>query len=251
MNQNKLSFKSENLVVDYITFKFQDLKKSKKKQIAKYFFKVGFNSYQQSGKLATPIKEPILISNTNKFQMCFVKNNSYWTGSLLHFTGSNAFQFYSLLKEQIIDCKILSSGTFSRLDIYHSRANKEGDECSSDFLLRCFEELQKTNKNVDLNKNFKGYILTINSRKSNNYFRIYQTENSLKFEYEMKGRLIEKFQTLLVENQLEEFEQQISLNFLKNFYTKLPIYSSYLDWLLIKIRKMQKFNNRFSYAVSA
>jgi hypothetical protein len=46
MKQNKLTFESENLVVDYMTFKFQHLEDSTKTKIANYLFKIGFNSYQ-------------------------------------------------------------------------------------------------------------------------------------------------------------------------------------------------------------
>ena len=84
MKQNKLtaketiSFESENLVVDYITFKFQDLNNLHQTRIAKYLFQLGFNYYQESGKLAKPIKEPIFVHSKNKFQVCSVRNNSYW-----------------------------------------------------------------------------------------------------------------------------------------------------------------------------
>ena len=50
MNTNKITFQSENLVVDYMTFKFQHLEDSTKTKIANYLFKIGFNSYQESGK---------------------------------------------------------------------------------------------------------------------------------------------------------------------------------------------------------
>lgn len=53
---NKLSFESENLVVDWISFKFQYLEDSTKTKIVNYLFKIGFNSYHESGKLAKPIK---------------------------------------------------------------------------------------------------------------------------------------------------------------------------------------------------
>ena len=55
MKQNKLSFESENLVVDYISFKFQESHCDQNK-IAKYLFKLGFNSYQEFGKLAKLVK---------------------------------------------------------------------------------------------------------------------------------------------------------------------------------------------------
>ena len=80
MNQNKFSFESENLVVDYISFKFQHLDNFTQTKITNYLFKLEFNSYQESGKLAKPIKESILVSSKNKFEVLFVGDNSYWQG---------------------------------------------------------------------------------------------------------------------------------------------------------------------------
>ena len=57
MNQNKLTFQSENLVVDYSSFKFQDLEDFTKTKIADNLFKIGFKSYQESVKL-TPCLMP-------------------------------------------------------------------------------------------------------------------------------------------------------------------------------------------------
>jgi hypothetical protein len=99
MKQNKLTFESENLVVDYISFKFQYLEDFTKTKIADYLFKIGFNSYQESGKLTKPIKEPILVNSKNQFQVCFVGDNPYWDGTLLHFSGLNAARFYRIAKK--------------------------------------------------------------------------------------------------------------------------------------------------------
>ena len=45
MKENKLTFQPQNLIVDYITFKFQDLDNLHQTKIANYLFKLGFNSY--------------------------------------------------------------------------------------------------------------------------------------------------------------------------------------------------------------
>ena len=45
MTQNKFTFESENLVVDYMSFKFQNLQVSELREIASYLSKLGFNSY--------------------------------------------------------------------------------------------------------------------------------------------------------------------------------------------------------------
>ena len=97
MNLNKLSFESENLVVDYISFKFQHLDNFTQTEITNYLFKLGFNSYQESGKLAKLIKEPIQVNFNNKFQVLFVKEGPHWQGTTLQFSGSNASVFYAFV----------------------------------------------------------------------------------------------------------------------------------------------------------
>ena len=69
---NKLTFKDENLTVDWIGFKFQNLDNFAQTKLAKYLFKIGFNSYQESGKLAKPVKQSIFVSSDNKFQVLFI-----------------------------------------------------------------------------------------------------------------------------------------------------------------------------------
>nr|YP_010444209.1 hypothetical protein, Heak293 Cp026_ORF504_seminavis [Fibrocapsa japonica]UTE95096.1 hypothetical protein, Heak293 Cp026_ORF504_seminavis [Fibrocapsa japonica] len=241
MNQNKLSFESENLVVDYISFKFQDLGNLHQTIIAKYLFQLGFNSYKESNKLAKPIKESILVSSKNKFEVCFVGDNPYWNGTLLHFSGRNATRFYFFSKEQRIDWTIFSSAIFSRFDLYFERNYKTADKISGrEFLQNCQKNLEQTNKNISLEKNRKGWILKIGNRKSNHYFRIYETKNSLKFEHEMKGKVLQQYHLLLVENRLEEFEQKLSSQFLIFFGKLLPLQFSYLDWLVLKLRHIRK-----------
>ena len=51
MNRNKLTFKDENITVDWIGFKFQNLDNFVCAKLAEYLFKISFNSYQESGKI--------------------------------------------------------------------------------------------------------------------------------------------------------------------------------------------------------
>ena len=85
MNPNKLSFESENLVVDYLSFKFQKLENSTQRKIADYLFKLGFNSYQESGKLAKLIQEPVFVKKTYSYKAIFVHQAPFWEGTVLHF----------------------------------------------------------------------------------------------------------------------------------------------------------------------
>ena len=146
MTQNKLSFESENLVVDYITLKFQDLDSLHQTRIANYLFKLGFNSYKESGNA----------------------DNLYWGGTLLHFSGFNATRFYFFAKEQIIDWTIFSSAVLSRFDLYFEPNYKTADKTSArEFLQNCQKNIKQTNKNTSLEKNRKGWIFKIGNRKSN------------------------------------------------------------------------------------
>lgn len=83
MSKNTLSFESENLVVDYISFKFQDLKDWKEKELVSYLLKLGFNCYKESGKLRKPIKTLIFmgvemyLNGSIFFSFNFLKN--YYT----------------------------------------------------------------------------------------------------------------------------------------------------------------------------
>lgn len=96
MNQQEHSFQSQKLIIDWISFKFQDLSYDTKTQISDYLFNLGFNTYQQSGKLSKPIKEEILLNSKNKFEAYFVQDNSYWKGISVHFSSTNAAFFYGL-----------------------------------------------------------------------------------------------------------------------------------------------------------
>ena len=56
----------------------------------------------------------------------------------------------------------------------------------------------------------------------------------------MKGKFLQKYHRLLVENCLEEFEQKLSSHFLISFGKLLPLKYSYMDWLVIKLRPIRK-----------
>jgi len=142
------------------------------------------------------------------------------------------------------DWKIFDTATLSRFDIYYSRENNKQDKISSaDFLENCYNKIRQTTKNVTLEKNRRGLILKIGNRKSNNYSRIYQEKNSLKFEYEIKGRSLQKSYNLLILNNFEEMELNLTKRFLLYFGKLLPLQDSYLDWLVFKLRPIRKQNN--------
>ena len=64
---------------------------------------MGFNSYQESGKLAKPVKESIFVSSKNKNEVLFVREGPYWEGTTLQFSGLNAFVFYTFAQKNLIE----------------------------------------------------------------------------------------------------------------------------------------------------
>ena len=137
--------------------------------------------------------------------------------------------------------KLFSSATLSRFDYYYSRNTQRKEKIScKEFLENCQREFKQSNKNINLEKNNKGWILKIGNRRANNYSRIYETKNSFKFEQEIKGKFLQEYHPLLVSNRLEEFEQKLSSHFFLDFGKLLPLNYSYLDWLVIKLRPIRK-----------
>ena len=112
MKENKLTFKDENLTVDWIGFKFQNLDNFAQVKLAEYFFIVGFNPYRESGKLATSVKESIFAGFKNNFQVFFIDDAPYWEGTSIQFSVINATSFYSLIKRKLIDWKLFSLPQF-------------------------------------------------------------------------------------------------------------------------------------------
>ena len=108
MKQNKLTFESENLQVDYLTFNIQgtadfDLIN----RIAKYLFQhFAFNSIISD---CSKNKKHLFFSDKNRHQVEFAvylrapELNSFWDGTQIRFSGKNATRFYQLIQQQKIN----------------------------------------------------------------------------------------------------------------------------------------------------
>lgn len=119
MNQTKLTFESENLVVDWIGFNIQGL--IDPKPIANYLFHFGFNStlgFGSNGK-----RNPLCFNSKNRYQLyitVYKYSEIYWDGIKIDFSGSNARQFYNLIQKKI-DWNIfqLAKLNISQFDLYY------------------------------------------------------------------------------------------------------------------------------------
>ena len=187
------------------------------------------------------MKESILVDSKNSYEVLFVIENSYWKGTKLDFSGLNGKFFYSLVQQKLVSWELFSSATLGRFDINFSRKNRVFDKTSvEDFFEDCHKKVRRTNKNVKFEKKSSGVSLKIQNRKSDHFYRIYQTKNGLRFELEIKNNQIKQVTNLLFCYDIKQFEETLT----KHFYThskKLLIFDNcYTDWLIKYFRKNSK-----------
>lgn len=76
----------------------------------------------------------------------------------------------------------------------------------------------KAIKNFSLQKSSNGLILKIGKRGSPNYYRVYENNTEIRFEFDQKRSENRGITKLILKDQIEEFEQVIIERFFK--YTK-------------------------------
>ena len=250
MNQNKLTFESEKLQVDWIGFNIHGLlEKIQLKRIAKYLYKnFGFNSTIAVGLDGK--QEPLFHELKNKYQVSFriyTYDEIYWDGIKIDFSGRNAQQFYRIIGANLVNWKILNQEknfSLSRLDLCYPH-NRTNDNTKFElFLNQCYQKIgkNKTIKNFSIQHDSNSWILKIGKRGSPNYFRIYQNHTQTRFELEQRGAKLKPVQELMFRDDLEEFERVMIEKFFK--YTKkvLTIDDNYFD---------VKFDLRRKYRICA
>jgi hypothetical protein len=132
VNQNKLTFESENLVVDYISFNIAGCIDTE--PIANYLSEFGFNSVLKESFKAK--SEVLVFKITNKYNVDFIKSSynpqsqSFWTGLTLKFSDEHGKYFYSLVKNKLIDWCIfdLFFINLGRFDFYYFRKSKPTED---------------------------------------------------------------------------------------------------------------------------
>lgn len=238
MNQNKLSFASENLTVDYVTFNFEQLDESRKANLINYFYKLGFNSYDTDRKYRNAFDESIKYNSKNLYQIKFIKNiTPHWKGIAVAFPDDSGAYFYKLAKNKQIRWDLFDLAILSRFDLNYLRLF-QSDEVHSvtQFLRTSHEEIRRKRINAKLESSLNQQILKIASRRSSRCARIYTTDNSLKFEIELRNNLIKDCNYLLVEDSFEELESKLVEEYIFYFGKLLPFQYSYTDWLAQKLR---------------
>ena len=188
MLQNKLSFESENLVVDYISFNIQGL--IDPKLIANYLFQnFGFNYTIEKRINGKWKSESSNSARQNQFKVSFRQHEynpeakSFWVGTKIDFSGKNATQIYKAMRAQKFDWNIFKPYrlSFSRFDLCYFRERKSNEQKGDLelFMNKCCQKaFLRSKKNIaEYTRNHQGFILRIGSRKSPNYYRVYETRN--------------------------------------------------------------------------
>ena len=159
-------------------------------------------------------------NSINKFQVSFRQHEydpeikSFWVGTKIYFSGNNATQFYKIIQQQKFDWDIfgLQRTSLSRFDLNYLRELKTNEQ-SQDieiFMEKCCHRI-KTETKIG-----GGINMQIGSRKSPNFYRVYQKNYGLEFELELKYDVLIPFQQFLFSNRIYEFEHALS----KHFYER-------------------------------
>ena len=238
MKQNKLTFESEGLTVDYVTFNFEQLNDSRKADLVNYFYKLGFNSYDTDRKYRNAFDESIKYNSKNLYQIRFIKNiTPHWKGTAVVFPDDSGAYFYKLAKNNQIQWNLFDLGILSRFDLNYLRP-LQPDEVHSvtQFLRTSQEKIRRKRINAKFESSLNQQILKVASRRSSRCARIYTTENSLKFEIELRNNFIKNLNYLLVEDCFEELESKLVEQYIFYFGKLLPFQYLYTDWLAEKLR---------------
>jgi len=116
---------------------------------------------------------------------------------------------------------------------YFRKAKLTDDISVNDFFESYYRKIsQKKRRQISV----QGRIFPIGNRKSSNFFRIYQKNDGLEFEREIKKTPLKSFQDLLFSRQVQQFESECSYYFLKSFTNIFPIYYCFMDWLAVSLR---------------
>lgn len=261
--RKKVSFRSENLKIDWISLNLRNLKSLElvgeiSMRLSKFGFNaiiVGYDNNQKENKLRFHEEWKwtvrFLSFNARGEKVSLDSENCLTTS--VQFSGSNAQYLYRLLKRVKLTIETLFKDvtnakiTCSRFDICYARMTKDENAKIKSFLMDKIAKIQEKNKNrrSSFKENKTGLIATIGSRSSPNFFRIYKKtkENQIRFELEMKRKKIEVLtEEYLFKKRYAEFEDLVARHFYWYCYKQMVSENecnNYMDWLLDGLRKMR------------
>ena len=246
MNSNKIDFQTEKLQVDYLAVKLED-------EMDGSMIKNMQHEFQQKFKYKSYSKyDDLDISNPkfrlNNFDSIYFKVlvKPTWRGLIIHFPGKVANNFYTYIKIHGIPWHIFKIPkqriTLSRIDVCYVKPITNWTSSLEQELLHFFNHSAEKpiNKTTHIIKHQNGgRELIICRRDSGSFYRVYSYPEGLKFELELKRKYhMTSLQSLLLQNQIADFENQISVFFEKQWGRRLFLDTDFTTWL-VKINRVR------------
>ena len=145
----------------------------------------------------------------------------------------------------------LKNASLGRIDLHYLRKSKITDQNHQveHFMEKCCQRIRDKSKRIKAKWGLESncLVLRIGNRSSSNYYRVYQKQNGLQFELELKNQLVKSFQKFLVDNAIQEFEHNLSKHFYRQSFESLNLNSSCMDWLLDWYRKASQKQNTIGF----
>ena len=202
-----LNSQSQNVVVNWISFNIKGLPDPLiiARRLSKHFTShvlmddvpsIGFHGFKKKYKVSIP-----------------QYTKGYWVGTKIIFSGKNAAYLYKLIKTQRFDWSLLKfdegSLSLGRIDLCFSGLNDFNDISKSfdGFLVDSRNQIQNhtTTRHIRLQDFPDGKILKVNRRNNSVHYRVYQKDQRVRFEIELKHRQTKLVQDYLFQNQLDIF----------------------------------------------
>ena len=103
-----------------------------------------------------------------------------------------------------------------------------------EFLVNSRRKIQNytTNCHIKLQDFPDGKILKVNRRNNSVHYRVYQKDQGVHFEIELKHRKTKLIQDYLFSNQFDTFEHQLVIQYFKYSAQILCLNSPYTDWIV-------------------
>lgn len=229
-----INFYSEDLKIDYLSLNLQFNNLSQIQKIADYLADT-FGCKSTLLDQSTKLKKTLVESVKRNYLASFIVNSTkYWRGTTLCFKGNSAQLFYEDLKFKKLDWAVfdLDSTNLGRIDLCYDRELNSTDRDPHLFLENSCQTINEKNDKRHAKISEDGNILWIGKRSSSNYYRVYQKQNGLQFEPELKNQLVKSFQKFLMDNSFQQFEHNLSKHFYRQSFESLNLNSYYMNWLL-------------------
>ena len=173
---------------------------------------------------------------------------SHCIGTQIIFSEKDAAYFYKLIKTEKFDWSLLKfyehSPSLGRIDLCFSRLNSSSHTIKlfDEFLVNSRSQIQNhTNtRHIRLQDFTDGKILKVNRRNNSVHYRVYQKDQKVRFEIELKHRQTKLVQDYLFNNQLDIFEHQLVIQYFKYSGRVLRLDYVYTDWIVDFQRRQQR-----------